>query len=91
MPPCGHMWKIRSGPDRNLGTTWAIPARAIPRIDKRKTEIFPVSCVFVSFRALYIMISCLKFSVPAAATTDRGGGGGGGGGGGARRGVLIFR
>ena len=27
MPPCGHMWKIRSGPDRNLETSWAISAR----------------------------------------------------------------
>ena len=27
VPPCGHMWKIRSGPDRNLGTSLAISAR----------------------------------------------------------------
>ena len=28
VPPCGHMWKIRSGPDRNFETSWAISARA---------------------------------------------------------------
>ena len=27
VPPCGHMWKIRTGSDRNLGTSWAISAR----------------------------------------------------------------
>ena len=26
LPHCGHMWKIRSGPDRNLETSWAISA-----------------------------------------------------------------
>ena len=27
VPPCGHIWKIRSGLDRNLETKWAISAR----------------------------------------------------------------
>ena len=29
VPPCGHMWKIRWGPDRNLGTSWAISVRVM--------------------------------------------------------------
>ena len=38
------MWKIRSGPDRNLGTSWAISARVslkgLPTLDTEKKAIF---------------------------------------------------
>ena len=45
VPSCGYMWKIRSGPDRNLETNWAISARET----KKKYDTYEKEALAIIF------------------------------------------
>ena len=60
VPSCGHMWKIRSGPDRNLITKWAISARVPALCSNIKLHFLNIKFYFPTYTTYYFLLASHK-------------------------------